>query len=384
MTNYLFLIEPFLYDANGVAVCYRNIIRIILAKYSENNNIMIVSPDEYREEFAEGRDDLESLRLKSYGVSLVFYCYDSLKFIMPGSEVLRKAVQFQPDVIHCIQPGFCSFWGSFIKHVCRLFCPSTPVLTGGLHSDTQTMVGMYNLNFLYWPLKLYLKLETAICDAVLCVDHRRNAEKFHLWKLGVDTRLFHPKNDYCSLGGAVIIVARLAPEKNLDLVIHVANLLPQYTFSIYGDGPLRETLRKTVPNNVLLKGAVSQQKLAVAYRNSDVSLVPGTAECHPLSLIESLATGTPVVVADEGGTKPLIAGQDGKIGYFYHSDENALSVSKKLWLIMENQPLREEMGRQGVAFASTFTWDKCTKKFLEFHEQLIINSKKRKPYRFLL
>ncbi|GJD09142.1 Sulfoquinovosyl transferase SQD2 [Galdieria sulphuraria] len=293
MPKYLFLIEPFLYDSNGVSVCYRNLIRAMIRDSS--HSIMIISPDGYRDDFGEN-GELESLRIQSFGLPLIFFTYPSLKFIMLSYPIVRKVLHFQPDFIHCVQPGFCSFWALLLKQACRLFGTKNPLITGAVHTDTERMISCYNLQLVRYPFLCYLKIERSICDGLLTVDHRKDPNKFVLWKLGVDDTLFYPKQQYemNSLHGTVIVVARLAPEKNFNLVIELAQILPEVTFQVFGDGPLRKTLQRKAPHNFLLQGSVSQKKLAQAYRASDVSLVPGTGECHPLSLLESLACGTPV------------------------------------------------------------------------------------------
>jgi glycosyltransferase involved in cell wall biosynthesis len=100
----------------------------------------------------------------------------------------------------------------------------------------------------------------------------------------------------------VLSVARLAPEKGLNLLAAAANDIPASVF-IVGDGPERQSLSA---NKLLqLVGYVTDPWLW--YCAADVVAVPSLTEGLGLSAIEALSTGCPVIASDVGGLPEVIS-----------------------------------------------------------------------------
>lgn len=115
------------------------------------------------------------------------------------------------------------------------------------------------------------------------------------------------------------IVGRLVPVKNHRLFLAaaagVAARVPGVRFAIVGDGELRAALEAEV-ERLGLGGAVVftgwQRDLADVYAALDVNVISSDNEGTPVSLIEALAAGCPVVSARVGGVGDLL--EDGRWG----------------------------------------------------------------------
>jgi len=116
----------------------------------------------------------------------------------------------------------------------------------------------------------------------------------------------------------VLVVRRLARrmglENLLDAVEKVRRDIPDILVLIAGKGPLREELEaiiveRNIGNNVRLLGFVPDEKLPLAYRAANLSIVPTVSlEGFGLITLESMASGTPVLVTPVGGLPETVSG----------------------------------------------------------------------------
>lgn len=116
----------------------------------------------------------------------------------------------------------------------------------------------------------------------------------------------------------LLTVARLSPEKQLDLLIRAANRCRgrhDWQLHIVGIGPLRETLRAQIAalgleNRVLLEGGVPHEQLHDWYAAADVFCLSSLHEGCPVVVLEALACGVPVVSTAVGAVPDFVTGSD--------------------------------------------------------------------------
>lgn len=97
--------------------------------------------------------------------------------------------------------------------------------------------------------------------------------------------------------GRLLYVGRLAPEKNISLLIQVVNQLPDMTLSIVGDGPLALSLQAEAGPSIQFLGHVPNEQLASIYQMHDIFVLPSYREPWGLVVEEALYQGLPVVVS---------------------------------------------------------------------------------------
>jgi glycosyltransferase involved in cell wall biosynthesis len=120
----------------------------------------------------------------------------------------------------------------------------------------------------------------------------------------------------------VVVARRLVPRTGVDLLLaawprvaeRAAANGTRARLTVVGDGPELPALRAWVAgrDDVRFTGAVVDAELAEWYRLADLSVVPSRAlEGFGLVVLESLASGTPVVVTNVGGLPEAVAGLAG-------------------------------------------------------------------------
>ena len=111
-----------------------------------------------------------------------------------------------------------------------------------------------------------------------------------------------PTNDtHTSFRGKFLFVGRCAPEKNVGILLSAFAACPDFTLTIVGDGPLKETWMKQAPANVHFRGHVSNETLPSVYQSHDVFVLPSLKEPWGLVVEEALHYGLPVLASNKVG-----------------------------------------------------------------------------------
>lgn len=145
------------------------------------------------------------------------------------------------------------------------------------------------------------------------------------------------------------IVGRLVPVKNHALFLRAAALIRQHIpnarFIIVGGGELRAELEAQIDalglrNYVQITGWITET--APVYSDLDVLAISSINEGTPVTVIESLAAGCPVVATNVGGLSDLLDG--GALGALVES-ENADALAGALIAALQSPPTRAQTER---------------------------------------
>jgi teichuronic acid biosynthesis glycosyltransferase TuaC len=165
-----------------------------------------------------------------------------------------------------------------------------------------------------------LAVSTAMADDMVALGMPRPT----VHHTGVDLDRFVPVDRAAAKaalgvhGPLVIAVGALIPRKGHHVVIDAVARLPGVHLWIAGEGPERETLTTRiaaagVADRVRLLGAVPHGELPALLAAADVSALASSSEGLANAWVESLACGTPVVVAEAGGAREVVTGAAGRI-----------------------------------------------------------------------
>ena len=108
-------------------------------------------------------------------------------------------------------------------------------------------------------------------------------------------------------------VGRLSQEKGISTLLEVAQSLP-FALKVAGSGPLEQELRDKYSgvNHIEFMGRLDATQVSHLLSHATCSVIPSEwYENNPLSVIESLCAGTPVVGAEIGGIPELIGHENG-------------------------------------------------------------------------
>ena len=129
------------------------------------------------------------------------------------------------------------------------------------------------------------------------------------------------KDYYCYIG-------RISEEKGVYSLLQAAKQLP-YSLKVIGDGPLFERYRKEFGcEKIEFTGYLTPDKAFEIVKNARFIVLPSICyENNPLSIIEALSMGTPVLGARIGGIPELI---EESVNGFLFSPQNIQELSQKI------------------------------------------------------
>ncbi len=183
--------------------------------------------------------------------------------------------------------------------------------------------------------RLYKRFDTVFAPSRHIVEQlcEFGIERVVLQPLGVDTDLFRPdrrdpewraKHGIAPDTRVLLYVGRYAAEKNLSVLVDaVTRLGAGYLLVTIGGGPLVPAGERVM----VLPFEGDMMELARAYASADVLVHAGDQETFGLAVLESLASGVPVVGCNLGGIAELV---DSSVGYAVdgcHADGFAEAIS---------------------------------------------------------
>jgi glycosyltransferase involved in cell wall biosynthesis len=261
----------------------------------------------------------------------------------------------QIDAVVTVGAGDKMFWGRLAAKIAGV-----PVICSALHS-TGWPDGVGRLN----------RTLTSITDGFIAVadhhgthlvDHERfPADRVHVIRNGIDCDRFVPSDtariklrQELSLGPdtrLVGIVAALRPEKNHGMFVDVAAGIvqadPKAHFVIVGDGPRRSAIEQQIAalglqDHVHLLGTRHDTPEIVAAL--DAFLLCSHNEASPVSILESLACGVPVISTRVGSVAESVL--DGETGYLVSPDDVAM-MTQRLRQLLSDRSLAARLGATG-------------------------------------
>jgi glycosyltransferase involved in cell wall biosynthesis len=259
------------------------------------------------------------------------------------------------DALVTVGCGDKMFWGRIAARWAR-----TPVVMSALHSTGwPDGVGVLNRWLTRWT----------DCFIAVASEHGRHliegerfpAEKVHVIPNGVDTDKFRRDEAGRRLARRELsipteapvcgIVAALRPEKNHALFLESAKLVlderPDARFVIVGDGPERPALELRA-RSLSIESAVhflgTRRDTVQVLSALDVFCLTSHNEANPVSILEALSVGLPVV-ATQVGSVPLTV-QPGITGFLANPGA-ADEISAHIQRLFGDRTMRTSLGNQG-------------------------------------
>lgn len=281
-----------------------------------------------------------AMDFRSHGLGRVMYPFHILYSLEAKRKISRVIRQFSPDVVHLnniyyhLSPSVIDAAAELgvpvleTEHDPHLVCPNhmlmdpetmtpcTRCVEGSvwncargrcIHgSRAKSVLGSLE-GSLYRHKRTYDKLSLLVCpsrfmERMLERDPRFRGKTVFLQNfIRPESRTGGEKGDY------VLYFGRLSEEKGVEGFLEGCRLVPEVPFVVAGRGPLEGLLERDCPPNVTYVGFQEGRGLAELIQRARFSVCPSIwYENCPLSVLESLSLGTPVLANRIGGIPELI------------------------------------------------------------------------------
>jgi glycosyltransferase involved in cell wall biosynthesis len=114
-------------------------------------------------------------------------------------------------------------------------------------------------------------------------------------------------------------------------------------------------------------GYVPHQRIADYYVAADIFVNASFSEGMPLTVVEAMAAGLPIVAAPVGGIPEVIEHE--RTGLLLRKDHSDLG--EQLARLIEDVSLRKRLGEKAGEAAKTLTWDHIARQTLELYQRLL-------------
>lgn len=341
MKQKILVINKFLYPRGGDCICSLNLRKLLEANGHEVCFFAMDYPENII--FPESEYFAEEVSFTQKGIKAKL---KATKRLIWGTGIKKKLEQlinnFNPDIVHLnnihsyLSPIIAKLaYQKKIKviwtlHDYKLICPAYSCLYHGkvceacFNDKNQVLLRKCMKNSwvasalawgeaIQWNQKKISKwVDTFICPSQFMANKMLQA-KYPPEKLKIvcnfitneKVHLIHninsnERNNYCYVG-------RLSEEKGIESLPAIASTLP-YTLYIAGDGPQGGELRRKYSSNTIhFLGQLEYHDIITLLRQVCFSVMPSACyENNPLSIIESLCCGTPVLGSQMGGIPELL------------------------------------------------------------------------------
>jgi len=248
-----------------------------------------------------------------------------------------------------------------------------------------------------FPLALYVYLSEALIapvykrSAIVTVSESTRQE---LIKRGippcnievvynaVDHAKYTPGDGVKSREPLIAYLGRIKRYKRVGLVLDVFKMLgeqfPTARLAIVGSGDFMPELRRQaerlgISGRVDFAGFVSEDEKIDILRKAHVVVNPSSKEGWGVTVTEANACGTPVVASNVPGLRDAVL--DGKTGFLVRYGD-ADAFAEKVGRILSDDRLRADLGRQAVAWAREFDWDRSADSILKIMERLVVSGRR--------
>ena len=123
------------------------------------------------------------------------------------------------------------------------------------------------------------------------------------------------------------LIERKGVERLVRAFCAVARDEPGVTLTMFGDGPLKDTLLALaadagVADRLHVPGVVRHGQLLAELPDFDLLLAPSRYETFHLAVVEAVAAGLPVIVTRSGGPQEALAGVEDLVGRFVDVEDS--------------------------------------------------------------
>ncbi len=171
----------------------------------------------------------------------------------------------------------------------------------------------------------------------------------------------------------VLFLGRITLHKGPDYFLRAAKKVldknENVVFIISGSGDMEYQIIEQasslgIADNVLFTGFLRGEQLKKIYKMASLYIMPSVSEPFGITPLESLASGTPVIISKQSGVSEIL-NNCLKVD-FWDTDE----MVNKILAVLENEELEGCLAENGFSEIDKFNWDSVAEKIINIYERL--------------
>ena len=372
--------ENFLPKLDGVT---RTLARLLEYLQANGHRALLLGPESGMQEYAGAEV------VGTAGFPLPFY--PELKFNFFRPLFIRRLNEFQPDIVHLVDPVVLGAAGLAAARFLN-----KPVVSS-YHTNMAAYCAYFGVPIFTRPMWAYNRLIHSQCALTFCPSpstagmlEKQGFQNLRIWSRGVDTTLFRPERRSAELRASwlhrrkrpgektvLLYAGRISWEKNLHLLTQAYRNMDHKRchLVIVGQGPaFGEVQQELADLPVTFTGYLQGEDLAAAYASADIFVFPSRSETFGQVVLEAMASGLPVAGVYSEGVCDLV--QNGETGYLLDTQglsekEEAPAYQEIVAHLVVNAAVRQRMGQAALQEARERSWPEAMKNLVQGYRDVI-------------
>lgn len=343
-----------LLDLAGAETMCENLTNSLIAL---DNDVIVVSLYDHYSVVTE--------RLEKNGVRIIYLGKKNGLDLSVFIKLIKIFKKYKPDVVHS------HIYAGKYAHIAALMC-RIPVKIYTVHSVARKEAGRVNrlLNrvlFKYCnvvPVSLSKEIQKSVMNEY-GLDSKETPIVFN----GIPIEKCIKKKTY-ERNMEILHVGRFSPEKNHGALVKAIAVLVEKGYeiklSLYGKGKLEETIKRLVcqlhmENQIHFCG-VTDHVYEVMDKH-DIFVLPSIYEGMPMTLIEAMGTGLPILASNVGGIPDMITHEE--TGLLCEPSEEG--IAEGLERLIKSSTERKKYGENAIKRSEVFSANKMAKEYYEIY-----------------
>jgi alpha-1,6-mannosyltransferase len=315
-----------------------------------------------------------------------YRCIHPTQYLYPETTMRKILRQERPDLIEICDKYNLHFLGGMIRERLLRDLDFRPVMLGlsceRMDENVAAYVGnsvlhrwfcRWYMHWLYFPFFDHHVAVSEHAAVELVAASRSHAVRRGIWirPMGVDAERFTParrseatrqelvqKSNAEANTTLLLYAGRLAPEKNLPLLVEMMQLLgSDFRLLLVGDGIEREILERLstekAPGLVCFFHHITDRdRLAEIYASCDFFVHPNPREPFGIAPLEAMASGLPLVAANSGGITSFASDANAWL-----AEPNAAAFALAVRQALRDEPARRAKLQAGLSTADLHKWE---------------------------
>ena len=178
----------------------------------------------------------------------------------------------------------------------------------------------------------------------------------------------------------ILSIGRLTERKGFQYVIQaLPYIIEEFNDVIYviiGDGPFRQMLvqltkKLNLNKKVLFTGFIPEFLKKQALNDADIVVIPSLRDPMPITALEALSFGKPIVASAVDGLKELLTHE---VTALLVPPANPRAIAKAILRLLNDSELMRKLRRNSSRLIRKYRWDKITNMYIALYKMTLSNN----------
>ncbi len=304
-------------------------------------------------------------RMEKNGIKIIYLNKKSGLDLSLTIKLVKIFKEYKPDIVHS------HLYAGKYAHVAASIC-GVPGKVYTIHNIAKNEAGKMNRTFNRFlfkhchvvPVSLSKEIQKSVVD-----EYNINFKDTPVIFNGVSMEKWHIINDYTG-NKKILHIGRFSAQKNHEVLVKafstVVNRGHDVSLYLYGQGELEESIKELVKNlhmdkKIFFCGLIDD--VYSVMESTDIFVLPSLFEGMPMTLIEAMGTGMPILASNVGGIPDMIENEKSGLLCEPTVEEVAAGLEK----LISSEEDRKLYGQNAVISSEKYSADKMAKDYYEIY-----------------